>query len=61
LATGIAAAIAVVFFKVSDSMGAAAVAGTTAFCVLLGVWLGYPVWRRTSCLSLGAVQSVSAG
>jgi Family of unknown function (DUF6328) len=47
LAVGIAAEIGVVFFKVSDSMGSAAFAGATALCVLLGVWLGYPVWRRT--------------
>ena len=46
LAAGIAAAIAVVIFKVTESMGSASVAGTTALCVLLGVWLGYPAWRR---------------
>jgi Family of unknown function (DUF6328) len=46
LAVGIAAATAVVFFKVTESMGSASVAGATALCVLLGVWLGYPVWRR---------------
>jgi hypothetical protein len=46
LAAGIAADIAVVFFKVTESMGSASVAGATALCVLLGVWLGYPVWRR---------------
>jgi Family of unknown function (DUF6328) len=48
LAAGIAADIAVVFFKVTDNMGSAVVAGATALGVLLGVWLGYPVWRRNS-------------
>jgi Family of unknown function (DUF6328) len=47
-AVGIAADTAVVFFKVTDSIGRASVAGTAALCVLLGVWLGYPVWRRSS-------------
>jgi hypothetical protein len=51
LAAGIAADIAVVFFKVTDSMGDATVAGVTALCVLLGVWLGYPIWRRNSAAS----------
>jgi Family of unknown function (DUF6328) len=46
LAAGIAAAIAVVIFKVTESMGSASVAGATALCVLLGVRLGYPVWQR---------------
>jgi len=44
----IAADIAVVFFKVTDNMGSAVVAGATALGVLLGVWLGYPVLRRNS-------------
>jgi hypothetical protein len=48
LAAGTAAAIAVVIFKVTESMGSASAAGATALCALLGVWLGYPVWRRTS-------------
>jgi Family of unknown function (DUF6328) len=46
LAAGIAADVAVVFFKVSDSTGSATVAGCVTLCVLLGFWLGYPVWRR---------------
>jgi hypothetical protein len=51
LAAGIAAATAVVIFKVTDSMGSASAAGTAALCVLLGVWLGYPIWRRNSMAS----------
>jgi hypothetical protein len=51
LATGIAADVAVVLFKVTESMGIAAVAGATALGVLLGVWLGYPIWRRNSAAS----------
>jgi hypothetical protein len=48
LAVGIAADIAVVFFKVTDSMGSAWAAGAAALCVLFAVWLGYPIWRRKS-------------
>jgi hypothetical protein len=48
LAAGIAADIGVVFFKVTDSMVNAVVAGCLALCILLGVWLAYPVWRRTN-------------
>jgi hypothetical protein len=48
LAVGIAADIAVVFFKVTDSMRSASVWGAVALCILLGVWLGYPIWRRHS-------------
>jgi Family of unknown function (DUF6328) len=48
LAIGIAADIAVVFFKVFENMGSASVAGATALCVLFAVWLGYPMWRRNS-------------
>jgi hypothetical protein len=48
LAAGIAADVAVVFFKVSDNMEIAAVAGAGTLCVLLGVWLAYPLWRRTA-------------
>jgi hypothetical protein len=51
LAAGIAAAIAVVIFKVTESTGSAAAAGATALCVLLGVWVGYPIWRRNSMAS----------
>jgi hypothetical protein len=46
LAIGIAADVAVVFFKVTDSMVDALASGCSALFVLLGVWLAYPVWRR---------------
>jgi hypothetical protein len=52
LAVGIAADIAVVFFKVTDNMGSAAVAGAVALGVLLAVWLGFPMWRRNLATSL---------
>jgi Family of unknown function (DUF6328) len=48
LAIGIAADVAVVFFKVTDSMVDALASGCSALFVLLGVWLAYPVWRRRS-------------
>jgi hypothetical protein len=48
LATGIAADIAVVLFKVTDSMVDALASGCLALFVLLGVWLVYPIWRRNS-------------
>jgi hypothetical protein len=48
LASGIACDVAVVFFKVTESMEAAAAAGAAALIALIGVWLGYPVWRRSS-------------
>jgi hypothetical protein len=48
LAAGIAADVAVVFFKVSESMIIATIAGSATLCVLLCVWLAYPVWRRTA-------------
>jgi hypothetical protein len=51
LAAGIAAAIGVVIFKVTESTGSASAARATALCVLLGVWVGYPVWRRNSAAS----------
>lgn len=51
LAAGIAADIAVVLFKVTDNLVSASVAGATALGILLGVWLGYPVWRRNSAAS----------
>jgi hypothetical protein len=51
LAAGISAEIAVVFFKVTERLGSASVAGATVLCVLLGVWLGYPIWRRNSAAS----------
>jgi hypothetical protein len=48
LASGIAGDVAVVFFKVTENMEAAAAAGGAALIVLIGVWLGYPLWRRSS-------------
>jgi hypothetical protein len=48
LAAGIAFDVAVVLFKVTERMSDAVVAGCLALCVLLGVWLVYPVWRRSS-------------
>jgi hypothetical protein len=51
LAIGIAADIAVVFFKVTDNMGSASVAGAATLGVLFAVWLGYPMWRRNSAAS----------
>lgn len=46
LASGIAADIAVVFFKVTESMFDAVASGCLSLFVLLGAWLAYPVWRR---------------
>jgi hypothetical protein len=48
LASGIAGDVAVVLFKVTENMDAAAVAGGAALLLLMGVWVGYPVWRRSS-------------
>jgi hypothetical protein len=48
LAAGIAADIAIVFYKVTDGIGNTAAAGATALCVPLDVWLAYPIWRRTT-------------
>jgi hypothetical protein len=53
LASGIAGDIAVVFFKVTDSMFDAVVAGCLSLLVLLGVWLAYPVWRRLKPAAAG--------
>jgi hypothetical protein len=46
LAIGIAADVAVVFFKVTESAMSASIAGTAALCALLAFWLAYPAWRR---------------
>ena len=43
--------IAVVFFKVTDDMKSASVAGALALGVLVAVWLGFPIWRRNSAAS----------
>ena len=46
LAAGIAADVAVVFFKVTESSDAALASGLAALIVLTGLWLGYPAWCR---------------
>jgi len=46
LAIGIAANVTVVFFKATESTGAAWAAGATALVALLAFWLAYPAWRR---------------
>jgi hypothetical protein len=46
LALGIAADVFVVFFKVTGTHTAGLVAGLTAFLVMTGLWLIYPIWRR---------------
>lgn len=46
LAIGIAADVAVVFYKVIENSGAALAAGLAALIVLIGLWLGYPAWYR---------------
>jgi hypothetical protein len=48
LAMGISAGIAVVFFKVTENTGSAALAGGIALFLLLGIWLAYPLWRRNA-------------
>ncbi len=47
LAVGIPADVAVVFFKATESMSAALIAGLAALSALLGFWIAYPIWRRT--------------
>jgi hypothetical protein len=47
LAAGIAADVAVVFWKVTESGAAATVAGVTTFALLTAMWLVYPFCRRT--------------
>ena len=47
LAVGIAADVAVVFFKAMESTDVAVAAGAGALAVLLGFWFAYPAWRRT--------------
>src|SRR5205085_5063230 len=48
LAVGIAADVAVVFFKAVGDGRVAIAAGIASLVVLLGLWLGYPLWRRTT-------------
>lgn len=47
LAAGIAADVAVVFFKATENEVAALTAALAALVVLLGFWLGYPLWLRS--------------
>jgi hypothetical protein len=47
LAIGIAADVAVVFFKATESANIAVAAGVAALAVLIGFWFAYPAWRRT--------------
>jgi hypothetical protein len=51
LAVGIAADVAVVFFKALESTDVAVAAGAGALAVLLGFWFAYPAWRRTRRIS----------
>lgn len=46
LAIGIAADVAVVFYKVTESGGVTAAAGCAAAALLLGVWYVWPAWLR---------------
>jgi hypothetical protein len=47
LAIGIAANVAVVFFKATESANIAVAAGVGALVVLLVFWFAYPAWRRS--------------
>ena len=51
LAVGIAADVAVVFFKAIGSENGAIVAGLVSLFGLLGLWLGYPFWLRAATSS----------
>jgi membrane associated rhomboid family serine protease len=46
LAVGIAADVAVVFYKITGSAGITAAAGGAAFALLAGVWFAWPAWLR---------------
>jgi hypothetical protein len=46
LAIGIAADVAVVFFKTTDDTVIALSAGAIALVALLAFWLAYPIWHR---------------
>src|ERR1700752_4690735 len=48
LAAGIAANVTVVFFKAVGSGSVAMAGGLVSLLALLGLWLGYPFWRRTT-------------
>jgi Family of unknown function (DUF6328) len=47
LALGIAADVAVVFYKAIENESVAMASGLSSLLVLLGLWLGYPFLRRT--------------
>jgi len=47
LAAGIAADVAVVFWRVSESRTIATASGAMAFALILALWLAYPFERRT--------------
>jgi Family of unknown function (DUF6328) len=51
LAVGIAADVAVVFFKAIGSENGAIIAGLMSLFGLLGLWLGYPFWLRAATSS----------
>jgi hypothetical protein len=51
LAVGIAADVAVVFFKAIGGENGAIVAGLVSLFGLLGLWLGYPFWLRAATSS----------
>ena len=46
LAIGISADVAVVFFKSIGDAPVAIASGAVSLILLLGLWLGYPLWRR---------------
>jgi hypothetical protein len=46
LALGIAADIAVVFYRITANFGLSIGAGTASFLLLLALWFGYPIWLR---------------
>jgi len=60
LAFGIAADVAVVFFKATNHAAAAVSAGLVALALLLGLWLAYPLWERRAEREEAAKTSTSA-
>ena len=53
LAIGIAADVAVVFFKAVGNEGVAILSGVASLAALLGFWLGYPFWLRAASRAAG--------
>jgi Family of unknown function (DUF6328) len=47
LAVGIAADVAVVFYKAIENEAVAVSAGFASLAILLGLWLAYPFWWRS--------------